>query len=38
MFPYFVKVIPVEYKKVLERIKIENENEKEVTILTEEVW
>jgi glutamate synthase domain-containing protein 2/glutamate synthase domain-containing protein 3 len=38
MFPYFVKVIPVEYKKVLERIRIENEKEKEVTILTEEVW
>ncbi len=38
MLPYFVKVMPIEYKKALERIRMENEKEKEVTILTEEVW
>jgi len=38
MVPLFVKVMPIEYKKALERIRLQNMKEQQVTILTEEVW
>jgi glutamate synthase domain-containing protein 3 len=38
MFPQFVKVLPVDYKKALERIKKYELKETEVVTITEEVY
>jgi glutamate synthase domain-containing protein 3 len=37
MLPYFIKVMPIDYKKALERIKIEQIKESELVTMTEEV-
>ena len=36
--PYFVKVVPIEYKKVMERMKMKEGSEKETVSATEEVY
>ena len=38
MLPWFVKVMPIDYRKALERIAEEESKETEVVRLTEEVY
>jgi glutamate synthase domain-containing protein 3 len=37
-FPLFVKVMPIDYKKALERISLKEDNDKETLPATEEVY
>ncbi len=36
--PLFVKVIPVDYRKVLERMRLQEEADRETVAVTEEVY